>query len=134
MSEKVVCTECHAINPSFAQKCHNCNNHSFGWWLSAKPKLMIPDDDLEKLAGKYVKNPIPNNIDSECETDVAKHDFIAGFRAAEKMINDRWPSEDEEIEALAPELVGMEKLSARLMGIGWRLCSIWLKQKMLSAK
>jgi carbonic anhydrase len=83
---------------------------------------MIPDDELEKLAGKYVKNPIPNNIESECEADVAKHDFIAGFRAAEKMMQDRWPDEKEFYTWL-----GSHKTPP-----AYQLIYDWLKQKIFN--
>jgi len=84
--------------------------------------MTIPDDDLEKLARETY--PIKDDDDSAVISWrlTWRYNFKAGFRAAEKMMQDRWPDEKEFYIWLVTHKTPP----------AYQLVYDWLKQKMFN--
>jgi hypothetical protein len=100
---------------------------------------MITDDELHRLAATYCENTF-----GVASSDAINHHdtFIAGFRAAEKMMQDRFPNEQECREARIEwatkayeyQSVKSETNKAQIPTLGivpWDTCYNWLKSKIL---
>jgi hypothetical protein len=87
---------------------------------------MIPDDELEKLAREY-----SHKYNRGVFADGYADSFMAGFRAAEQMMQDRWPSEEQITKAKNDGVFRYEPYQDHCEIIKFYR---WLKQKILSAK
>ena len=79
---------------------------------------MTSDEELEKLAQDWIE--VAPRDDWEILADIES--FKAGFRACEKMMAERWPSDDE----VRHNAVHNQEFNDNFLG-GVR----WLKQKLL---
>jgi hypothetical protein len=101
---------------------------------------MISDDELEKLADLYIASQTDN---WESMADVES--FKAGFRACEKMMAEKFPSElnaNEEVwkritkheDRKAPSGLPEYIIKDVTADAYWMACYNWLKQKLLGDK
>jgi hypothetical protein len=84
---------------------------------------MLPDNELKRLAEEYAKANEDHNHFAG---------FIAGFRAAEQMMKDRFPSEDE-IEGVGSHLQlgkSWNLTEASIAFDSFKKACGWLKQKL----